>query len=202
LEQLAGQRSSTLANICLAVVSWWLYLWTRQDDFCIGVSVAGRNRPDIENLLGFFVNLLAIRMRFSKDKEFDRLLDEIQHAFSEAFDRQHYPFDRLVQVLNPQRLANRQPLVNVVYAFQNFADVRIDVTRGEAPSAAGLVRVSDFDVSFPTAKFDLTFFLAREPDGLRITIEYDTGLFRAQTIQRNLSRIHRLFDSIASEAVP
>ncbi len=195
LERLAQARSTTLAGLGLAVAAWWLYDWTRQDDFGIGVSVAGRDRPETENLQGFFVNVLPLRFRLSRDQAFEELLDQVSAGFTQALEHQHYPFERLVQLLNPQRAANRQPLVNVIYSFQNFSDMRLDVSHEEA-AGAGAVRIGDFGVAFPESKFDLTCFLLREPEGLRITLEYDSRLFRAQTMERGLNKLRRIFEMV------
>jgi non-ribosomal peptide synthetase component F len=183
--------------VVLSVLCAWLYSWTRQDDFCVGLSIAGRDHTDTESLIGFFVNVLPIRVHLSREKEFDDLLGEIQQASEEALERQHYPFDRLIQVLNPERQSNRQPLINVVYAFQNFADVRVPGAIVAAATARQEVRVSDFSLDFPTSKFDLTFFVSNEAGGLQVAIEYDTGLFRPATIERCAAAIRRCAASIA-----
>jgi NRPS condensation-like uncharacterized protein len=196
LEVLARRHGATLAGVLLSVLAAWLYAWTRQEDFCIGMSVAGRDHPDTEGLIGFFVNMLPVRIRPSKDKDFETLLREVQEASTGAIERQHYPFDRLIQVLNPERTLNRQPLVNVVYAFQNFTDIRTSAASAEDDRD---IRIEEFEREFTTSKFDLTFFASRVGDALHLDIEYDTSVFRAATIEQGAANIQRFAAAIAGE---
>jgi non-ribosomal peptide synthetase component F len=119
--------NTTISNIVLTLFNLCLFRLTNQDDICIGMGVANRNHPDTENLIGFFVNVLPIRTRFSETMEFNHLLKQVIENTADAFDHQNYPFDLLVQKLNPNRYANRQPLFNVAYTFQNIEDVRATI---------------------------------------------------------------------------
>src|SRR5262249_17806261 len=154
LREQALVASTSLSNVVLALFKLLLFHWTRQDDICVGVSIANRSHPDLENLLGFFVNVLPIRTQLSAESEFANLLDQVTRNMSEAFEHQNYPFDLMVQKLRPQRVANRQPLVNVLYGFQNFQDINIELDqfdRGTPPRMQGdsssLVEVLPFEVS-------------------------------------------------------
>ena len=175
----------------LALFKLLLFQLSKQDDMCIGMSIANRNHPDLENLIGFFVNILPIRTRLSADMEFEALLNQVSENAQEAFEHQDLPFDLLIETLNPDRISNRQPLLNVIYAFQNFDDVRIDIglnSTGADPAeenSGSLGRINAFDVSFETSKFDLTLFVTDMREGLLLSLEYDTGLFRPEAIRRN-----------------
>ena len=206
LRALAARRGMTLSHAVLAMFMLTLYRLTGQDDVCVGMSVANRNHPDLERLIGFFVNLLPIRVKFAEEMDLDALLRLVSRTVTEALDRQDYPFDRLVGRINPHRAATRQPLVNVVYAFQNYADVRIDVADQvessvpDAETTATSVRAFDFDVR--TSKFDLTLFVADQGDRLRLTLEDDTGLFRPATVERHLALLGRFVAAAASPEAP
>jgi|UniRef100_UPI004048FA54 amino acid adenylation domain-containing protein/non-ribosomal peptide synthase protein (TIGR01720 family) len=197
LRKLATQRRTTVANSLLAVFNLLLFQITKQTDFCIGVSIANRNHPELENLIGFFVNLLPVRVQLDETMEFGTLLDQVVAAADAAIDHQDYPFDLMVQQLNPDRAGNRQPLLNIVYAFQNFADVHVDVgltTVGSEipvdPSAKPLT-ITPFEHTFHTSKFDLTLFASNNGENLDLTLEYDTGLFKPATISRYLNLLDR-----------
>ncbi|HWA09039.1 MAG TPA: amino acid adenylation domain-containing protein [Opitutaceae bacterium] len=198
LRRLAREKRTTLANVFLAVFEALLFQLTKQEDACVGVSIANRNHPDLEHLLGFFVNLVPVRVRVSEATEFDELLAQVVTASEEAFEHQDYPFDLLVQKVNPTRSNNRQPLVNVVYAFQNFADVHVEV--GAAPDPGELTAVRPFEHAFKTSKFDLTLFVADEDGKLSLTLEYDTGLFRADTVRKWLAGLKRFAGLVAATA--
>jgi len=198
LRSLAKFRGTTLSNVVLALFQLFLYQWTRQVDLCIGLSVANRNHPDLESLIGFFVNVLPIRCRLSEEMEFEQLLDLVIQNTQDAFEQQDYPFDLMVEKLNPSRVANRQPLVNVIYGFQNFADVHIDVREGGEDGPAGeAVNWEDFDFSYQTSKFDLTLFVAEEAEAVRLTFEYDSELFLADTIREQLATLQHFAGLLA-----
>jgi non-ribosomal peptide synthetase component F len=121
--------------------------------------------------------------------DFEELLEQISLNVYEALEHQDYPFDLLVRDLNPNRYANRQPIVNVIYGFQNFTDVHLDLGTGSGgtPTAdSGHVEFHSFDLTFKTSKFDLTLFVEDQGQSLVLTMEYDTGLFFPESIQKML----------------
>jgi amino acid adenylation domain-containing protein/non-ribosomal peptide synthase protein (TIGR01720 family) len=203
LRRLARGRRTTVANVVLALFKLVLFQVTKQEDICLGVSIANRGHPELENLIGFFVNLLPVRTRLSETMEFDELLGQVAAAAEEAFEHQEFPFDRLVQTVNPQRAGNRQPLVNVIYGYQNFADVHVDIGReARKPAADGDALVArPLAQGYRTSKFDLTLFVGEEDGQLALTLEYDTGLFRAATARRYVTLLQR-FAGLAANPGP
>jgi len=224
LQSVAEAHGTTLSNVVLALFQLVLYQWTRQADFCVGVAIASRNRQDLENLIGFFVNILPIRVQLSNDMDFADLVGLVKARTGEAFEHQDYPFDLLVERLNPGREGNRQPVLNVIYAFQNFEDVSIDIgdrgpgtggretlstpnsqlpfpkspipdPRSPVPDPGVLVR--PFKVPFETSKFDLTLFVTDMNQQLQLSLEYDTQLFRLETIRRVLAAVERFAGMVA-----
>ena len=191
LRKLAMQKQTTVSNVMLALFKLLLFQLTKQEDFCVGVSIANRNHPDIENLIGFFVNILPIRTQFSENMEFEELLQQVIQNTQEAFEHQDYPFDLMIQKLNPTRVTNRQPLLNVIYAFQNFLDVHIDVGVDKAAMVGDVGEPKVLNVSFKTSKFDLTLFVSDYGDMLHFDMEYDTALFLPTTIQHYLAILQR-----------
>jgi non-ribosomal peptide synthetase component F len=147
--------------------------------------MANRHPPELERLIGFFVNLLPVRVQLASGMALNELLDTVGERVTSALEHHELPFDLLVQRLNPQRQATRQPLVNVVYAYQNFADVALEGL-GEptdAHATPGLT-LQPLEFEFRTAKFDLTLFVTETPQGLRLQLEYDSDLFEAATVGR------------------
>lgn len=205
LRDRATARNTTLSNVVLSIFTLFLFHLTKQNDLCIGVGAANRYHPDLEPLIGFFVNMLPVRVQVSADMEFDDLLDQIVTATYGAFEHQEYPFDLLIHVVNPAREANRQPLVNVVYGFQNFADVNVEIGDEHMQWTAvgnddgGNVDIKEFGMRFETSKFDLTLFVVESGDELRLLLEYDSALFRQDTIQQYLRILTRFVHLLASE---
>jgi non-ribosomal peptide synthetase component F len=202
LRDLAKHHGTTTSTVVLALFKLFLFQLTKQDDFCVGVSIANRSRLELEKLIGFFVNILPIRTRFSDDMEFEALLEQVARNTREAFEHQDYPFDVLVEKINPRRESNRQPLLNVIYGFQNFEDIEPGKRVIGGASAADLPppdRSGDwaaaFECSFETSKFDLTLFVAESSANLIFSLEFDTGLFMRETILgylRTLDRFARM----------
>ena len=190
LHALARAHKATLSSVGMALFSAMLYRLTRQDDMVIGMGVAGREKTETEGLIGFFVNVLPIRVKLDADTELDTLIDEIHRDVTAALDRQDYPFDELVRAVAPKRNANRQPLVNVVFEYQRFgALTNTDDTSGGMPIANAdhdslLPDNMDAFVDNTTAKHDVILFLTEDGDQARFTLEYDTDLFGAETMQK------------------
>jgi non-ribosomal peptide synthetase component F len=203
LRRLAALRRTTLSSVIMALFNLFLFRWTGQDDLCVGMSVANRNHPDVEALIGFFVNVLPVRCTLSADMEFDELLTQVVERTDEALVHQDYPFDLMIRQINPARQANRQPLVNVIYGFQNFIDVNVDVLRNSAAQPVSpmppdhTIKWSSFDFRFATAKFDLTLFVIESSDRIRFTVEYDSNLFLEATIAAQLRTLAEFAGMIA-----
>src|SRR5690606_2304457 len=119
----ASARKVPLANVVLAAFVAVLGKLTRQRDIGVGMAVAGRTHADLENLVGFFINTVILRVQLDDDWELEDLISEVAGAVQGALEHQDYPFDRLVQTLNPDRTAARQPLFNVMFSYQSFLDV-------------------------------------------------------------------------------
>jgi amino acid adenylation domain-containing protein len=174
LRGLARSTGSTLFMASLAAFSALLGRFSGQTDLVVGSPVAGRAEAGIEDLLGFFVNALALRADLSGDPSFRALLGQVRESALGAYAHQDLPFERLVEELQPERDLSRTPLFQVVLA--------LDPTRG-SELAPGL-RCELLRVDTATAKFDLTLFLQEEEGGLAAVLEYATDLFDATTVLR------------------
>jgi non-ribosomal peptide synthetase component F len=205
LRAAAAASATTVSNVVLALFKLLLFQLTGQEDICVGISVANRNHPDLENLIGFFVNIVVVRSRLSETMEFDELLTAVAQTTYDAFEHQDIPFNLLIRALNPARYLNRQPIVNVIYGFQSFSDLQVEVGVGQAaPERNGRQPATQsdsesFEFSSQTSKFDLTLVVSEEADTLQLTMEYDTGLFYPGTIQRYLAMVRRSARIVASE---
>ena len=199
LRAFAAKKKTTLSNAVLTAFALTLWQIGRQNDFCIGVSEANRNDVETEALVGFFVNILPIRFEPSADMRLLDLFDRTVAGVYDAFDHRDYPFDLLVQKKNPGRIANRQPLLNVIYGFQSFRDVRVG-GEGRPDGTDPLAQVSSFGVPFRTSKFDLSLFVSEVDDTLLLECEYDIGLFDAATIERLVAQIDVAAGQLSEDA--
>jgi amino acid adenylation domain-containing protein len=189
LRALAHRRGVSMAALGLALFSALLYRLTRQADMVIGMGVAGRDQAELEGLIGFFVNILPIRVRLDETAEFDAILAQVHDSLMGALERRHYPFDCLVRDLAPRRSGNLQPLVNVVFEYHRF-DSEPSTDPFPAPAwepGEAFGRALDACIHPPTAKHDLLVFYEDREDRADLVLEYNTDLLTAATAERWLS---------------
>ena len=150
----------------------------------IGAGIANRNRAEVEGLIGFFVNMLALRADLSGDPSFRELLGRVREVCLGAYAHQDLPFEKLVLELSPGRDLAREPLFQVALVLQDAPHTNLDL-RGELAATV-------LDAGTRTAKYDLTVFLWESADGLSGFIEYATDLFDAATIRRMRDHLQTL----------
>jgi amino acid adenylation domain-containing protein/non-ribosomal peptide synthase protein (TIGR01720 family) len=188
----AGQaRSATLFITLTAAVQVLLARYSGQPDIAVGAATSGRNRAELENVVGFFVNTVVLRANAHPSRAFDEFLSEVREAVLEAFGHDEAPFDRVVEQLRPERDADRTPLVNTMIVLQN-ATVR--------SRTAGSLRISHHDLPRPRARFDLVFEFLPRDGALNLAIEYRTDLFDRVTVERMAGHLEVLLAGIAAGA--
>ncbi|MEE4186423.1 MAG: amino acid adenylation domain-containing protein [Gammaproteobacteria bacterium] len=173
LLEFAGDRGVTLFMVLLATYQVLLARYSGQPDVVVGTPIAGRQRSELEGLVGLFLNTLAMRSDLGSDPAFGELLARVQASCLEAYANQDMPFDRIVEALDTPRNLSHPPVFQVQFVLQNAA--RAGVVTGGLTFAA-----VDFD--YGTAKFDLTLAAAEMPDGLAVEFEYCSDLFSEATI--------------------
>ncbi|MFC0540685.1 amino acid adenylation domain-containing protein [Kutzneria chonburiensis] len=184
IEELARRRGATLAMVWQAVLAVVLFQVGAGDDIAIGFPVAGRTDDSLTDLVGLFVNNLVLRVDLSDNPSFAQLLDRVRGKALAAYDNQDAPFERLVELLNPERSTAYAPLFQVLLAWHNTAPVRLDL-----PELDGTVEWT----AAGSARFDLAFDLleAMDSDGNRAVkgrVEFATDLFERKTVERLAER--------------
>jgi amino acid adenylation domain-containing protein len=182
------KRDATPFMVLLALFQVLLHRYTGQDDLVVGIPVAGRERAELERLIGFFVNTLPIRTDLSGDPTFAELLERVRDACLGAYAHQEVPFEKLVEELKPPRDLSRPPIVQISFAHQTQPLPTLHV--------AGL-EFSRVTVRSRTARFDLELQLVEDEDGLSGLFEYNSDLFDEATVARLADHLCRL----AREAV-
>ncbi|SMX56129.1 Putative non-ribosomal peptide synthetase [Bradyrhizobium sp. ORS 285] len=189
LTRLARQDGATLFMVLLAAFDVLLSRWSGQNDVVVGTPVAGRTRIETERLIGFFVNMLALRCDLSGARTFRDVLRQIKATALDAYAHQDLPFEKLVEALHPVRDLSREPVFQVVFALQNMPQ--------RASGLPGLT-LEPFEAEAVTAKFDLELAMSEVGDGLQATLTYATDLFDAATIARLADHFVRLLQEIAA----
>ncbi|MEM8960334.1 MAG: amino acid adenylation domain-containing protein [Acidobacteriota bacterium] len=194
VDALATTTGTTRFMILMAVFQALLGRWADQRDFAVGTPVAGRTHAEIEPLIGFFVNTLALRADLSGDPSLRTLLARTRATALEAQDHQDVPFEKLVGELEASRDRSRTPLFQVMFALQNNAEAELDLPG---------IEVATYALPSTTAKVDLHLSLTERTSGestsLVGTIEYATELFDRATVTRLAERFSRLLDAALAQ---
>ncbi|WP_348536801.1 amino acid adenylation domain-containing protein [Nocardia carnea] len=196
LLDLAHTRGSSLFMLTHAALAAVLGRLSGSDDVVIGTPVAGRGEPGLDDLVGMFVNTLALRTPIDTGEPFTELLTRTRDTDLAAFEHADVPFERVVEELNPQRAADRHPLFQVMLAFQSLAGTDV-----ELPGVA----VSRADVDTGLSQFDLQLILADTYDdrgaarGLSGTLTYARDLFDETTARTILTRLLRVLEAVTAD---
>ena len=175
LRALAAGEGATLFMALEAVFAALLGIYAGTDDVPIGVAYITRRRPELEPLIGFFVNTLILRNDLSGQPTFRELVRRCRSMVLEAYSHSEVPFEALVEEMAPRRDLSGSPLVQALIMLDDAA---------EAVVPAGDVTMRWETYAGPIARFDLSLFLWRRPDHLEVSLQYRTDLFDATTIQR------------------
>ncbi|UZE09372.1 amino acid adenylation domain-containing protein [Pseudomonas sp. B21-053] len=190
LNGLARQTQGTLFNVLMGALAVLLWRHSGQQDLCIGTPFANRSSPEIEPLIGHFVNTLVVRQRLDPQQTFAELLRDVRGQMLDVHAHQDVPFDRVVEAVNPPRDTTHSPLFQVMLVLQN--------TPGGALEMPGL-SLSPYSTSSATAKFDLAFEWVEREGRLNLLVEYNTDLFDVATIERLSGHYRQLLQHIAQD---
>ncbi len=188
LKALSQSERATLFMTLLTAFKVLLHRYTGVEDVTVGTPIANRHRHDLENLIGFFTNTLAIRTDLSGDPKFCDLLRMVREILLDAYAHQDLPFEYLVEELHPERTLSHSPLVQVLFVIKHTEP---DL---ELP---GLL-VTPLENDFGTAKFDLTCYMDDQGGHIVGAIEYNVDLFNRQTIERLAGHFQELLASIVN----
>jgi len=190
LQALGQKEGATLFMILLAAFKTLLHRYSAQEDIVVGTPVANRPRPEIENLIGFFINTLPLRTDLRGNPRFREILSRLRQSAVQSYDHQDLPFEKLVEELQPQRDMSRTPLFQTLFVLQNTPRLSYELT--------GL-RLTRLRVDYDTSWFDLSLYMWEENDGLAGALEYSTDLFNAGTVARMLGHYRTLLENIVAD---
>lgn len=183
LKELTRQSGTTLFMGLLAAFKTLLYRYSGQDDIVVGTAIAGRGRAEIEGLIGFFINMLVMRTSLAGAPRFLDLLSRVKETALGAYAHQDLPFEKLVEVLQPQRDSGGSPLFQVAFGLQNTPAPHVQLPDLE-------VKPVGFDEH--TVRYDLTLWVWELTDGMTAAWTYSTDLFDESTI----IRMHQHYDAL------
>ena len=202
---LGESRGISLYTTLLAAFQVFLGRLTGQNDILVGSPVAGRTRPGLEGLIGYFVNMVPMRGDLSGDPPFEQYLDRVRRTVALGLEHQDFPFGLLVNRLKGNPDPSRPPVFQVMFAHQKAQ--RLD-DAGLAPFALGIpgsrlnlhgLDAESMALDKQTALFDLTMMTARNGDRLCVAIEYSTDLFKPSTIDRMAEGFRNLLEAVVAD---
>ncbi len=190
LREVGRGADATLYMTLLAACQVLLARWAGQQDVAVGTVTAGRERPELHDVVGMFVNTLVLRGRVRPGMSFRELLAKARTTVLTAFAHQEVPFERLVDALQPERDTSRTPLFQVMVALHNLGT--------EAPRLPG-VEVTAVTPPVRHATFDLAFDFVEGDEGVTGYLEYNSGLFDAETAEGLAARLRLLLEAAADD---
>jgi hypothetical protein len=184
LWNISKALNTNISNVLLGVYIVFLHKLSNQRMISLGIGHSNRTNPDLEKLIGFFVNVLVITVDIEEDTTFQELVRKASSSLSKALQYSDYPFDMLVNNVKVQR-EEHMPL-NVMFDYATYEDVLINASE-EALITNDVVneeQIYGMEIKFPAAKFDLTLFAANSGPDIHMRLEYNADLFSRGTIDK------------------
>jgi amino acid adenylation domain-containing protein len=192
LRVFAGQRGVSLFMLLSAATSLVLSRYTGQEDVPIGVTMLGRTEPELEDVVGLFVNMVVMRAGLSGDPSFTDLLERVADANLELYDHQEVPFEKVVERVQPVRELGRNPL------FQVAVQLLGDGNSGGSLELPGIA-VAPMPVASTQARFDLTVNFLESAQRLQAGVEYSTGLFDRWWIEAMIGHVVQVLTAVCQD---
>ena len=193
LNRTGKALGGTLFMSLLACVNALMYRYTGQEDVVIGSPIAGREHPDLENQLGFYINTLAIRTRFDGLGNYEALFERVKEVTLSAYEHQVYPYDELVDSLKLPRNINRNPLFDVMVVLQNSMEQ-------DAVFTLNGLHTSQYKTGqYRVAKFDINFIFSESKNGLELFLEYNTDIYGTEQVRLMLRHLENLIAAVVQD---
>ncbi|GAA2882204.1 hypothetical protein GCM10010517_45360 [Streptosporangium fragile] len=190
LGEVAERAGGTVFTVLLAAFAATLYRYTGRGDMVLGTGAPGRPGREFDHALGFFANVVPVRLRPAGETPFAELADAASEAVFDAFDHQYVPFEKLVEVLQPERDAGHTPLVQVVFTMWDA---------GAGERSIGGVPATEVEVARGRSRFDVAVEAVRRGDRVDFFVEYDDDLFDGSTIARLMRHYDRVLRAVSAD---
>ena len=177
LEKVALEQNSSLYMVTLAALFFVMHKYTGQDDICIGTPVANRRMKAWDSVMGLFANVVTLRQHLNVQSNLTDLMTQVRDNVLSVFEYQDFPFERVVEHLQPERSLSYSPLFQIMFIFEQ---------EGEQLQVPGLSFVQDVE-DMGISKFDFTLTLKRDGDNIKAGFEYNNAIFERDSI-KGLSR--------------
>jgi tyrocidine synthetase-3 len=191
LKELALRAEATLFVVLLSLYYILLLKITNQEDLVIGTAIAGRGHVDLKQVIGVFINTLALRFCLKEDKAFIEFLKNMKEKILAAFENQEYQFEDLVEKVVLERDISRNPLFDVEFLLETPEVTELDIS--------GL-KLTNYELKDTTSKFDLSLQGKERRESLVFKFEYCSELFKKETIRRFITYFKKIVSSVLDDA--
>lgn len=183
-------KKSTSFVTLLSVFKLLVHRYTNENDILVGVPFANRTQRETQPLIGYFVNTLVYRTQFDESMSFEQLLNHIRNYTSDALTRQQYPFEKLVEKLNPERSVSYNPVYQILFAYHD---------KLVSGTTANNIQVTGKELANPQCKFDMDVEAQEEENGIRINFNYNADLFDDTTIDSFINHFDYLLEQALNQ---
>lgn len=188
LKKLADEIGTTLFMVLIAAYNVLLFRYTGQEDIVVGIPTGGRLHPDLQNIIGMFANTIALRNVPHLHQTFTEFLEKVKEKLLKAFKNQDYQFERLIDKLNYQREAGRNPLFDTMFVLQNM-----DIEEWEIED----LKITPYDYERQRSTFDISIEGFEKDDAVVFYLEYCTRLFKRETIEKMTVHFRNILKIVA-----
>jgi acyl carrier protein/Asp-tRNA(Asn)/Glu-tRNA(Gln) amidotransferase C subunit len=198
LDKLAFQKGATLFMVLVAVVNILIAKHTEEEDIIMGLPIEGRHQAELQDVLGMFVNMLALRNFPQPYKTFEMFLAEVRKNLLDAYENQDYQFEELVTKLKIKRDLSRNPLFDFVFVMNNVEPIQPVTSAAPVTPASGQddMMIAPYAYDHSTARFDLTLYVQPTANHLDCALRYSTALFKRETIERVIENLHEILHQV------
>ncbi|OXB13084.1 condensation domain-containing protein, partial [Flavobacterium tructae] len=193
LNAICKEEGVTLFMLLLSAFKILLSRYSGQEDICVGTPIANRTQAELEGMIGFFVNTLALRSDLSGDPSFKDVLSRVKQTTLEGYDHQLTPFEKVVDRVVTSRDRSMSPLFQVMFVLQNEGDNQV-----QKENELHDIIISEYEFDTVSSKFDLTFSASENNNGISLVLNYCTALFDKATIESMLLHYQELLQSIVN----
>jgi amino acid adenylation domain-containing protein len=190
VKAVATDNNASMFMVLLSAFNTLMYRYTGQEDLLVGTPIANRNRGEVEGLIGFFANTLVLRTAMRDDMTFRELIAQVRQVSLDAYAHQDFPFERLVEELQPERNMSTSALFQVMFIYQKNQWIKFE---------RETMTIEPMEVTSKTSKFDLSLFTLEGPDVVEAVFEYNTDLFDRSTIVRMKEQMLRILTLIVAD---
>jgi amino acid adenylation domain-containing protein len=191
LSELALKEGVSMFMLVLASIKTLLFRYTHQTDIVIGCPVAGRSHVDVHDQIGFYINIICLRTRFSADDSFTSFMQNIKDVVMDGFKNDEYPFDRLVTELQAERDPGRSPLFDVGFTWHSMAALTSAIGKD--------LQVEEYETNHYTAKTDFWFHGFPSGDSVVVSLDYNTDIYEEWFIENLMQHLHAIFRIVTNE---